>query len=71
MRLNYDNTKEWDEEAKIPLSYYIDCYGSALVGGNLHQSQRLKRGNAYEYPIGTQVADPKDATCYIYGAKMI
>jgi hypothetical protein len=44
MRLQYDASKEWDSTLTIPLSYYIDCYGSAYVGGSLQQSERLKRG---------------------------
>lgn len=71
MRLQYDDSKEWDPTATIPLSYYIDCYGSAYVGGSLHQSGRLKRGQKYNYPVGTEVKNPKDATCYVLGARMI
>jgi hypothetical protein len=71
LRLNYDSSKEWDRGNKIPLTYYIDCYGSAKVGGKIHQSERMKRGDVYEYPIGQELANPKDATCYIYGANMI
>ena len=71
LRLNYDASKEWDTDNKIPLTYYIDCYGSAKVGGKIHQSGRMKRGDVYNYPIGQELANPKDATCYIYGANMI
>jgi hypothetical protein len=69
MRLNYVGT--WDKNTVLPLKYYIDCYGSAYVGGQEYRSERLKRGEVYNYPVGQQLENPKDATCYLYGAKMI
>lgn len=71
MRLNQSSTGSWNEDTTFPISYYIDCYGSALVGGALFRSERLKKGEKFICPVGKALANPEDATCYVYGARMI
>lgn len=71
MRLNAKEGTPWDANHVIPITYYIDCYGSGLFGGRATQSSRLKRGEVYECPIGQLLSNPHDATSYIYGANMI
>lgn len=72
MRLNYNPTLGWDKTNTIPVSYYIDCYSSSLIGGRKDYSgTRIKRGDIYEIPVGEMLANPNDATCYIYGGRMV
>lgn len=74
LRLNYpkDNSKVWDENTVIPMSYYIDLYPSLNVGGKIwKKDSRLKRGEIFDIPIGKIVNKPTDATCYFYAASMI
>jgi hypothetical protein len=54
LRLNSDPNSNWNKENVLPLTFYIDCYPSALIGGNLHISpKRVKRGEKpYELPVG-------------------
>jgi len=72
LRLNTNpQTGEWNVDNTFPVSFYVDCYASCHLGGNINQSGRIKRGNIYEFPVGTMVSNPHDATCYIYGANML
>lgn len=72
LRLNTNpQTGFWDTRNTFPVSFYVDCYASCHLGGNINQSGRIKRGNIYEFPVGTMVSNPHDATCYIYGANML
>ena len=72
MRLNYNPELGWNKENTIPVSYYIDCYSSSLIGGRTNYSgTRVKRGDIYEIPVGEMLANPNDATCYIYGGRMV
>ena len=71
MRLNNSANGSWNEDTVIPLKYYVDCYGSALIGGAEFQSQRLKKGEFYNCPVGKVLANPQDSTAYFYGANMI
>lgn len=70
-RLNKDPNEAWDSANVLPISFYIDCYATAHLGGQLRTSGRLKRGQIYNIPVGQMVEAPSDATCYIYGASMI
>ena len=71
LRLNTDPSGIWNNRNTFPTSFYIDCYASCHLGGNINQSTRLKRGEIYEFPVGKMVSNPHDATCYIYGANML
>ena len=72
LRLNYNPELGWNKENTIPVSYYIDCYSSALIGGrNDFSGTRIKRGDIYEIPVGEMLSNPNDATCYLYGGNMI
>lgn len=72
MRLNYNPALGWDITNTIPISFYIDCYSSSLIGGREDFSgTRIKRGDIYEIPVGTMLSNPNDATCYIYGGRMV
>ena len=72
LRLNYNPELGWNKENIIPVSYYIDCYSSALIGGrNDFSGTRIKRGDIYEIPVGEMLSNPNDATCYLYGGNMI
>ena len=72
MRLNYNPSLGWNKENTIPLSFYIDCYSSSLIGGRENFSgERIKRGDIYEIPVGAMLSNPNDATCYIYGGRMV
>jgi hypothetical protein len=62
MRLNYNPTLGWDKTNTIPVSYYIDCYSSSLIGGRKDYSgTRIKRGDIYVIPVGEMLANPNDA----------
>jgi hypothetical protein len=72
LRLNANPNGEWNVEAVIPVTYYIDCYAGAKIGGNdINSPNRIKRGQIFNLPVGQYIATPKDGTCYIYGSKMI
>lgn len=72
INLRLNSLGEWNTANVLPISYYIDCYSSLKVGGQLHKSPtRIKRKEKYNVPIGTLLASPQDSTCYIYGAEMI
>ena len=72
MRLNSNPNGEWNKEAVIPITYYIDCYGSSEIGGiAINSTERIKRGEVFNLPVGQYLNSPKDGTCYIYGSKMI
>ena len=71
MRLNADPKGSWNEDISLEASYYIDCYSAIELGGNLHQSPRLKRGQVYKIPAGKIMASPSDATSYFFGAAML
>lgn len=70
-RLNKNPSEAWNTSNVLPISFYIDCYATAHLGGQLRTSGRLKRGQIYNIPVGTMVEAPSDATCYIYGTSMI
>ena len=42
-RLNKNPSEAWDTANILPMSFYIDCYGSIHLGGQLKTSGRLKR----------------------------
>ena len=71
MRLNKLDDVKWDTNYVMPVKFYVDCYGSLELAGRTIQSQRLKRGDVWNIPVGSSIGDPVDATCYIYGARMI
>lgn len=72
MRLNYNPALSWDKTNTIPVTYYIDCYSSSFIGQrNDFSGERIKRGDVYEIPIGAMLTNPNDATCYIYGGRMV
>lgn len=70
-RFNNDPSVGWDRSNVLPMTFYIDCYGTTHVGGQKRTSSRLKRGQYYNAPVGDLIAVPSDSTCYIYGASMI
>ena len=53
------------------MSFYIDCYSTIYLGGQLKTSERLKRGQVWNAPVGTMIGSPSDATCYIFGPNML
>lgn len=62
----------WTTKEEFPISYYIDLYPSAKIGGQIWRSPtRLPRGQQVKIPVGTIIDAPTDATCYIYAADMI
>jgi hypothetical protein len=71
LRLNKDPGDSWNTANVLPMTFYIDCYATIHLGGQLATSARLKRGDSFNAPVGTMVGAPNDATCYIYGANMI
>ena len=71
LRLNKDPGDSWNPENVLPMTFYVDCYATIHLGGQLATSGRLKRGQIFNAPVGTMVGAPNDATCYIYGANMI
>lgn len=71
LRLNKDPNRPWEETNVLPMTFYIDCYASIYLGGQLATSGRLKRGETFNAPVGKMVGAPNDATCYIYGAGML
>lgn len=70
-RLNKNPEESWDPNNVLPISYYIDCYGTIHLGGQKKTSGRLKRKQIWNAPVGQMVQAPSDATCYVYGANMI
>lgn len=70
-RLNKDPAESWDPNNILPISFYIDCYATIHLGGQIRTSSRLKRKQIYNVPVGQMVEAPNDATCFIYGASMI
>lgn len=72
MRLNSNPNGEWDKNNVIPITYYVDCYGGTYIGEQaINSPQRIKRGEVFEVPVGQYLDSPHDATCNIYGSKMI
>ena len=71
LRLNKDPGDSWSADNVLPMTFYIDCYATIHLGGQLATSGRLKRGETFNAPVGRMVGAPNDATCYIYGAGMI
>lgn len=71
LRLNTNPNGVWNKANVLPVSFYIDCYASANIGGNKTQSGRLKRGDLYNLPVGAILDNPHDGTCYVYGANML
>lgn len=72
MRLNKGTNAEWTKEEKFPVTYYIDLYPSAHIGGQIWRGPRTTRGQAdVAIPVGQLLDAPTDATCYIYAANMI
>ena len=72
LRLNSNPDGEWNTEAVIPITYYVDCYAGSEIGGvNINSPERIKRGQVFNLPVGQYITSPKDGTCYIYGSKMI
>ena len=70
-RLNKDPNESWNTDNVLPISFYIDCYGTIHLGGQKKTSSRLKKKEIWNAPVGKMVEAPSDATCYIYGARMI
>lgn len=72
MRLNANPEVGWNEDYIIPISFYIDCYSSSLIGGRSDYSgTRIKRGDIYNIPVGKLLTTANDSTCYIYGGSMV
>lgn len=71
LRLNKDPNGIWDVNNILPMSFYIDCYSTIYLGGQLKTSERLKRGQVWNAPVGTMIGSPNDATCYIFGPNML
>lgn len=70
LRLN-SKSENWSTEHVLPISFYIDCYASAKIGGQNYVSQRLKRRQEDNLPVGRMLSAADDSTCYIYGANMM
>ena len=70
LRLN-SKSDTWSTDFVLPVSFYIDCYASGYIGEKDYISNRLKRGQEANIPVGTLVTTAADATCFIYGADMI
>ena len=63
---------QWDPNNKLTVSYYVDCYPSIHIGGQVHKSpERVKRGVTYDLPVGTMIQSANDSTCYLYGPGML
>lgn len=72
MRLNSNPNGEWDKNTVIPITYYVDCYGGTYIGEQaMNSPERIKRGQTFNVPVGQYLDSPSDATCNIYGSKMI
>lgn len=72
MRLNSESGGDFNEEAVIPITYYIDLYPSGKIGGQIwRHGERVSRGTVVNIPIGKLITDPSDGTCYLYAANMI
>ena len=70
LRLN-SKDESWSTEHVLPASFYIDCYASGKIGGQNYLSERLKRGQEVNIPVGRMLAAADDSTCYLYGANML
>lgn len=70
-RFNKDGEFALKPTDVLPMTFYIDCYGTIHLGGQKRTSSRIKRGEYYNAPVGDLIAAASDATCYIYGASMI
>lgn len=72
MRLNANPVDgSWSTDYTLPVSFYCDCYGYCLIGGQPNYSARLKRGDKWAIPVGKMLDAPTDGTCYICGVNMI
>lgn len=72
MRLNANPVDgSWSTDYTLPVSFYCDCYGYCLIGGQPIYSARLKRGDKWAIPVGKKLDAPTDGTCYICGVNMI
>lgn len=72
MRLNANPVDgSWSSDYTLPVSFYCDCYGYCLIGGQPNYSARLKRGDKWAIPVGKMLDAPTDGTCYICGVNMI
>ncbi len=71
LRLNKDPSGIWDSNNILPMSFYIDCYATIYLGGQLKTSPRLKRKEIWNAPVGQMIGSPNDATCYIFGPTMM
>lgn len=61
---------ELSETDTVPVSFYIDCYVYAKIGGqDFHK--RNKRGQICHMPVGKMITSADDATCYIYYEDMV
>ena len=69
MRLN--NGPKWSRDTVFTTQYYIDLYPSIYLGQQTWRGDRLSRKSTVDIPVGTLIAKPTDATCYIYAANMI
>ena len=61
----------WTKNESFPVTYYIDLYPSAHIGGQKWRGSRTKKGVSSSIPVGQLLDAPTDATCYIYAANMI
>ena len=71
LRLNKDPSGMWDPTNVLPMSFYIDCYSTIYLGGQMKTSPRLKRKDVWNAPVGEMIGSPNDATCYIFGPTMM
>lgn len=61
---------ELSKDDTVPISFYIDCYVYAKIGGqDFHK--RNKRGEICQMPVGEMITSADDATCYIYYEDMV
>ena len=69
LRLNSGDAS--DPSNVLPVSYYTNCYGSALIGGQYYKTGRLTRKVPHNFPVGQILASASDGTCYFYGPSII
>lgn len=71
MRLNTGDIA-FGPDTVIPVTYYIDLYPSAKIGGQVwRKGQKITRGTPVDVPIGSIITAAGDGTCYFYASNMI
>ena len=69
LRLNSGDAS--NRSSVLPVSYYTNCYGSALIGGQFYKTGRLTRKTPHNFPVGEILSSASDGTCYFYGPNII